>query len=80
VVSTKGLTNAHGRSATLSDLALAGNRHPVATELQGKALGMTDIASSEDQILTGHESTEMGTVPSTRLRIRTTITCGRSGQ
>jgi hypothetical protein len=35
VVWTKGLTNAHGRSATLSDLALAGNRDPVTTELQG---------------------------------------------
>jgi hypothetical protein len=80
VVRTKGLTNAYGYRATLSALAFVGDGGPVTTELQGQALGMTHIPSSQDQILTGHESTELGTVPSTRLRIKTTSTGRRFRQ
>jgi hypothetical protein len=74
VVRTKGLTSAYGQRACLADLAFAGDRGRATTELQGKALGMTHIASIENQNLTGHESTELGTVPAARLRIATTIT------
>ena len=47
----------------LLDLALAGNRDHITAELHGKRLRHDDHPSSEEQILTGKESTELGAVP-----------------
>src|SRR6266566_5962704 len=44
-------------------LALAGDRDHVPPELQGECLRHDEHPSSEDKILTGKESTEMGAVP-----------------
>ena len=44
-------------------LAHTGNRDHVTAELQGERLGHDKHPSSEDQILTGKESTDLGAVP-----------------
>jgi hypothetical protein len=50
-------------------LALAGHRDDIAAELDGERLRHAEHPSSEERILTGKESTELGAVPMVEARL-----------